>query len=429
MSIGVRAVSSAAPAPPAIGTPEVPVQSLAVPNARTRPVLRSWRPPRPSRRHVVALVAVAIAVALGVTVGSTLAYLRLPAPTGAFGVGRADVLLSDPARVEPRSPGDAAREVRVVAWYPAEPGTGHDASYVPGLEQLRDGLTASGEMPAPVVAGLGFVQPHAREGAVPVGAPGDLPVLLLSPGNATNVTFYSTLAEELASHGFAVIGVDHPYQVAAVALADGVAVYSGDEAGGLEGSVARKIAERTADLGFVLDRLAADSAGIAPLAGRLDLDRVGVVGHSNGGIAAATLCATDARVDACMNVDGQSAGGPFSATPDPEAPTKPFLFLTKERTLHPALAELFEEGGTGTWRVVVPSVAHADFADGARFVPRGVPVDGTPDHALRIERGFARAFFNHALRGAPAEVLGRVDAPADVYVEAWPLRGRSTLPG
>ncbi len=403
--------------------------SLDVPATRPRPLLRSVRPPRPRRRHVVAGIAVALAVAATSTIGSTLAYLRLPAPTGGFGVGRVDVLLTDLGRIEPRSTGSAPREVRVVAWYPAEQETGRAASYVPGFEQLRDGPTASGEMPEAVVAGLGLVKVHAREEAVPAGRAGALPLLLLSPGNATNVAFYATLAEELASHGFAVIGVDHPYQVAAVALRDGVAVYEGDGAAGPDRSVARRIDERTADLSFVLDRLANDAAGIAALAGRLDLGRVGVVGHSNGGIAAAELCRIDARVDACMNVDGQSAGGPFSARPDPDAPTKPFLFLTKERALHPALAELFEAGGAGTWRVVVPSVGHADFADGARFVPRAAPVDASPDHALRIERGFARAFFDHALRGAPAERLGTVDAPADVYVEAWPLGGRPTLPG
>jgi dienelactone hydrolase len=217
--------------------------------------------------------------------------------------------------------------------------------------------------------------------------------------------------------------------VAAVALDGGVAVYEGDGAGDPQATIAKKVEERTADLAFVLDRLAGDSAGLEALAGRLDLQRIGVVGHSNGGIAAADLCRTDPRVDACMNVDGQSAGGPFSAAPNPEAPTKPFLFLTKERELHPALAALFEAGGAGTWRVVLPSAAHGDFTDGARFVPRVAPLDGTPDRVLRIERGFARAFFDHALRGAPASVLGTVDAPADVYVEGWPLRGRPTLPG
>jgi dienelactone hydrolase len=363
------------------------------------------------------------------TVGSTIAYLRLPAPTGVFGVGRLDVLLTDASRNESRSVTAAARQVRVVAWYPGKPGTGRATSYVPGFETIRDGLSASGELPAPVVAGLGLVETHAREAAAPAQEPGPFPVILLSPGNATNVAFYATLAEELASHGFAVIGVDHPYQVAAVALDAGVAVYEGDGAGDPQTAVARKIKERTADLAFVLDRLAGDSAGLEVLAGRLDLQRIGVVGHSNGGIAAAELCRLDPRVDACMNVDGQSAGGPLSATPNPEAPTKPFLFLTKERELHPALAALFEAGGTGTWRVVVPSAAHADFVDGARFVPRPAPLDGTADHALRIERGFARAFFDHALRGAPDSVMGTVDAPADVYVEAWPLGGRPTLPG
>ena len=405
------------------------MRSLAAPVPQLRLSLRAMRPPRPTRGQLLVVVVLAITLATVSTVGSTLGYLRLPAPTGSLGVGRADVLLTDTARREPRAGASAARQVRVVAWYPAERGTGRPAPYVPGYEAVREGLVASGELPAPVVAGLGLVATNAREAAKPAKAEGGLPVVLLSPGNATNVAFYANLAEELASHGFAVIGVDHPYQVAAVALDGGVAVYEGDVAGGASTTIGRKIEERTADLAFVLDRLAADSVGLEALAGALDLDRVGVVGHSNGGIAATELCRIDARVDACMNVDGQSAGGPFGTTADPEAPAKPFLFLTKERDLHPKLAEVFEAAGSGTWRVVVPSAGHGDFADGARFVPRPAPLDGSADHVLRIQRGIARAFFDHALRGAPASVLGTVDARVDLYVEGRPLRGRPTLPG
>jgi hypothetical protein len=68
------------------------------------------------------------------------------------------------------------------------------------------------------------------------------------------------------------------------------------------------------------------------------------------------------------------------------------------------------------------------WADGPRFEPRLAPLDGTPDHVLAIERGFVRAFFDHALRGAPRSVLGEIAAPMDVFVEVYPLGGRPHLP-
>lgn len=398
------------------------LQSASPASARR---LRRTRLPSP-RRAIAAIVLLAVG-ALVSTALSTLAYLRLPAPTGSFGVGREATVLVDAARSETHTPAtDDPRNVRLVAWYPTETRGGAPGPYMSALEAIADGLVASGELNAVQVAALGAAASNATDGAPISQARATWPLVILSPGNATNVEFYGTIAEELASHGFAVVGVDHPYQVTAVALDGGsVAVYEGDgEAPGQlaagDDRAAAKIAERVADIDFVLDRLAERPGLLSGLAGRLDLDRIAVVGHSNGGVAGAELCASDSRVDACLNIDGILAGGPFSAT-TPIVPSKPFMFLTKETELHPRLADVFEAGGIGTFRVIVPAATHGAFADGPRFVPRVLPLDGDPDRSLRVARGFAVAFLRHVLLGEPRSLLGGVDAPTDVVVEVYPL--------
>ena len=401
--------------------------TVAVPGNPARPSASPSRHPRPPRsaRRRIALVGIGLSLVLIVPASSTLAFLRLPAPTGNHGVGRAVAIWSDPARSEDRTP-DASdrRSVRIVTWYP----TDADAApgpYLSDLDAVATGLVESGALGGAEVAGLRLVAGHATDGAVVSGSRDRWPVLVLSPGNATNVEFYGALAEELASHGFVVVGVDHPGQVAAVALAGGqVLLYEGDAGRATDtdpsATVVRRIDERVADIRFVLDRVAAgDLPGAGPA---VDVDRIGVLGHSNGGIAAAEMCTADPRVDACLNIDGQAAGGPFSAGVDPAPPTKPFLFLTKEASLHPRLAALFETAGGGAYRVVVPAATHDAFADGARFVPRPLPLDGHADHTLRVGRGFATAFFEHVLNRAPGSILGQVDAPTDVLVEVYPLR-------
>jgi hypothetical protein len=50
-----------------------------------------------------------------------------------------------------------------------------------------------------------------------------------------------------------------------------------------------------------------------------------------------------------------------------------------------------------------------------------LPLDGDADRTLRVTRGFAVAFLDHVLRGAPEAVLGTVDAPTDVLLEVYPL--------
>ena len=62
---------------------------------------------------------------------------------------------------------------------------------------------------------------------------------------------------------------------------------------------------QAADLASVADQLAqlpADAAGL--LAGRLDLDRLGGLGHSFGGNAALQWCRDDRRCRAAANLDG-----------------------------------------------------------------------------------------------------------------------------
>jgi alpha-beta hydrolase superfamily lysophospholipase len=244
--------------------------------------------------------------------------------------------------------------------------------------------------------------------------------VLLSPGHATNAGFYAALAEDLAARGYVVAGVDHPGQSAAVELGDGTVAVLAPERAGADpaATVAARVAERVADLRLVTDQL--DRVD-ALTGGRIDRARLGVMGHSNGGIAAATACRADRRLRACLNLDGVAPGGPFSATPGTGAPAQPFMFLTKETSQPRAVAAGFEAAGDGAYQVIVPAAGHGQFADGPLFEPGLLPSGRTADHVVAVTRGFTAAFFDLALRGAPRSVLGDVDAPTDVQVRVYPL--------
>jgi dienelactone hydrolase len=344
-------------------------------------------------------------------------HLELPVPTGSRAVGVTEAVWTDNSRPETHTPElEDHRQVQVLLWYPAVPETGDPASYVPNLRSISAGLVASGELSAAQVFGLRWVRSHARVNADVDSSSDSYPVIILSPGNATNVEFYGSLAQELASHGYVVVGVNHPYQVAAVELADGsVATYEEDR------DIAAKIVERTLDLSFVIDKLEEESLTRTILDGTADTERLGIMGHSNGGTAAAELCQSDQRIDACLNIDGQAAGGPFGTSPEADAPDHPFMFLTKESRLHEVIAARFEEGGRGTYRVVLPAASHEQFADGDLLQPGLWPFIRTVDRVHAVSRGFMLAFFDLTLRGADQQVLGEVFAPTDVYVYVYPL--------
>ena len=388
---------------------------------------------RRDRRRWLSGTACAVVLMVAIAAYSTWSNLALPEPEGDFAVGRTSLVLVDPSRPEPNSPAPRdRRNVPLVVWYPAEAGTGRPAAYVDDRDGLSEALVASGELSSLVVSALRWVRPHARDEADVAESEATYPLLLLSPGNATNVEFYAALAEDLASRGYVVVGMNHPYQVAATRLDDGtVASYrAAPPAGGAAAdAVTRaKIADRVADVRFVLDQLPALADEGTLAGGRLDLDRIGIVGHSNGGITAVTACRQDARLAACANLDGQLAGGPFGDRAQDRAPEQPFLFVTKETALHPAIGERFEEAGSGTYRVVVPAADHDHFADGPLLAPSLFPLPRTAEQVVGATRGLVSAFFDTTLRGRPVSVLGDVDTGTNLFVNVYPLGPKPPLP-
>jgi hypothetical protein len=65
---------------------------------------------------------------------------------------------------------------------------------------------------------------------------------------------------------------------------------------------------------------------------------------------------------------------------------------------------------------------------GTLFQPALVPLGRPAQRVIETARGFVRAFFDRHLAGAPGAGLGRVAAPADVYVNVYPLGGKPPLP-
>jgi len=371
---------------------------------------------------------------LALAASASWSHLGLPEPVGDLAVGRTTLVLVDSSRSEPASaePQDS-RNVPLVVWYPARAGTGLPAAYVDGRDGLSEALVSTGELSSLEVAALRWVRPHARDDADVAESEARYPVLLLSPGNATNVDFYAALAEDLASHGYVVVGLNHPYHVTATRLDDGtVATYLPDAApaggAGAEAATRGKISERVADVRFVLDQLPALADEGTVAGGRLDLHRIGIVGHSNGGITAVTACRQDARLVACANLDGQLAGGPFGAQAQHRAPEQPFLFVTKEASLHPAIGARFEEAGSGAFRAVVPAASHEEFADGPLLTPSLLPLPRSAEQVVAATRGLVSAFFDHALRGLPVTILGDIDARTDLFINAYPLEHKEPLP-
>lgn len=355
---------------------------------------------------------------------SVYSQLEVPAPEGPYAVGRTTINWMDASRPEvlTENPNDF-REVAAMIWYPAEAGTGVKAGYFPLLSLVSDALLQSGEVEWWQVLGLQFIRSEIPFDAEPLRNQIPFPVVMLSPGNGTNMEFYSSLASEIASHGYIVIGINHPYDVPAFELSNGdVAPYDKDQWSldmtAHQRYTRERIKVRTADILFVLEQLdQMNSTG--RFAGRMDLDSIAVAGHSLGGITASESCKADARFKACLNYDGLQNGGPFSMEETAIPPEQPFMFLTRESQLHPKLIQSFESTSESYW-VVVHGASHESFTDGPLLQPSLLPGPNQADELMSLIEEYSLAFLNHTLKGQPSQLLsGTVDGEA-VSLKVFP---------
>lgn len=314
--------------------------------------------PRLVRRIFKCLAALAVLgfLGAGVLLGSLWLEKRsevtLPIPTGPFAVGRSIQVWADETQPDLRAsvPG-ARRELLVWIWYPAVAGSAGAVAdeYSPAWMReasARARVAAELARPAPMIVRVltpifrlltrdeSRVHGHSLRdpGLSPSERP--FPVVVMRGGASTSVINYTTLAEDLASHGYFVVGLDAPYRTGSVVFPDGRVIgrmpendpdlYSGAE---FQSVGNRLLAAWTADIAFVLDRVehlnASDASG--RFTGRLDLARVGVFGHSFGGAQAAQFCSEDPRCKAGIDIDGAPLGRVIQA-----GIHRPFMFLLSD---------------------------------------------------------------------------------------------------
>jgi len=300
----------------------------------------------------------------------------LPKPAGPHPVGSVTMRWVDPARGEAATPEpDDGRNVIVQAWYPAAQGAeGRPPPYIDGLGRLPRQVST---VPRFVFRRFGEADTHAIQDA-PVASGPAWPVVLFSPGYGAARAFYAGLAADLASRGYVVLAVDHPFEVGVTQLADGRVVGPAQDADqtdtGRRGHMERQVVVRAADLRFVLDQLGRPNQLAPVLADQLDASRVAAIGHSFGGAAAALLASQDPRIGAAADIDGMLYGDVRG-----ETFRGPFLLVESDhdgtgfRALYVAATQaVLSRVSASGWRYVVGGANHFSFTDADRlFSPPG----------------------------------------------------------
>ncbi|WP_329415539.1 dienelactone hydrolase family protein [Nocardia vinacea] len=292
---------------------------------RAEPAVTEWT----RKRRVLAVlapVAVGLLAVLAILPWSIPPVPTLPEPTGRYRIGSEIFRWIDEQRPETSTDSTAdRRNVIVQAWYPTDVESARQWVYIDGQARLPGRVT---QIPGFVMHSYGRIDTHAYAD-VPISAErARWPVVLFSPGYGAPRAFYTGLVTDLASRGFVVLAIDHPYEVAVTELADGSVATPTDDFPENDADGERYMSEhlqvRRDDLRFVLDQLDRPDA-IGALSGRLDTDHIAAIGHSFGGASAVAAAADEPRIEAVANIDGTLYG-------ELPALNQPFLLVESDHS-------------------------------------------------------------------------------------------------
>lgn len=339
----------------------------------------------------------------------------LPAPTGEHPVGRSVLHLVDSGRPDPWVAGAKARELMVSVWYPAREAVGRPAPYVTAKESeliLRQ-FPELKDLPPDTLA---RTRTSARADAPPLGRKGGWPLVVLSPGMTLPRASMTSLAEEFASRGYLVAGIEHTYESAATTFPDGRTVTFEAGNGGATPELGEKVARvRAADTAFVLDRLERSRHWNR----LIDESRIAMAGHSAGGQSAAHLLPVSPRIKAAVNLDGS-----YNPRTPAKPVEKPFMMIGNLRQEpvrdgEPRSWDLFWPHVTGDWKrwLTVTGAEHMSFVDyGVLQRQLGMPVKHplSGERSIAIARAYVTAFLDLHLKGKRRPLL---DGPSAAYPE------------
>lgn len=366
--------------------------------------------------------------------------MTLPAPSGHFPVGRAQFAWTNPPENDDLAPSPGVKRIVLVwIWYPAAPNakSAPPAEYLPPDWQAAQANHSGVLITKFLTRDLSLVRTHSLSNAEVSPEQASYPVVILRAGGGALTTDFTTLAEDLASHGYFVVGFDAPYRTFSVVLPDNRVVDRPiqNDPENLPSAEANQLINRllamwVGDTKFVVDQLQqlnnSDRSG--RFRGRLDLQRLGMFGHSFGGAQALQFCHDDSRCKAGIDLDGAPYGSVVR-----DGLRQPLLFIFSDHTglqsdpgdaqVYADFHSIYDRLPNGRLAITIRGANHFSFSDQILLKSQHIlwlmeklklgNLDGR--RGLAITSDYVHTFFDVYLNGAPASQLAEV---AKRYPEA-----------
>lgn len=347
--------------------------------------------------------------------GTLAQAILLPSPPGSANVHITHFPLTDTSRVDPFAPCcNQPRRLMVTLYQPATCQQTEAITYIPPTSAAA--LKTLFGLYLPNISFDNFqlqVCPQA-----PLN--NDAPLLFFSPGYLAPRVIYAVILQWVASLGFNILAIDHPYDGTIVEYPDGSYVEYANVT--IPDEILTLLAPRIEDVSSVLNAVTNNTRCQQLGIPTLNTERMAVFGHSLGGATAVGAMLAEPRLLAGCNIDGGLWGDEVTMNND-----RPFLLLTAEN--HPgwdtSLGENWPYLTGRKWHLEIGGTAHNTLVDftvlssllGTNLTDPAVEAFiGTIDsiRILTILREYIAAFFHEILEAKHGELL---DGPSMEFPE------------
>jgi dienelactone hydrolase len=300
---------------------------------------------------------------------------ELPKPNGDYLIGTESFIIEDETRFELYSEdSNEFRKIKIQIWYPAES--------IDDLEQaawLEDGLVVSRALSKDFglpsfaldqtvdILSNSYIEAPINETLA------SYPVIVLSHGWRGFRNIHTDYAEELASLGYIVVGIDHTYgSVATVFSDEDISYLNRDALPSRETTpnfldyANQLVYTYAADVTTTLNYLEVinDFSNSSRFSGKLDLTKIGLLGHSTGGGADVAVALTDDRITSVLGLDAWVE--PIYETEIDKKLSIPSLFLRSGQwetgENNDNLLDLVENSENSSILYQIDGTTHFDFA-------------------------------------------------------------------
>ena len=371
-----------------------------------------------------------------------LPVIQFPRPTGEYTVGLQALFLEDSTRPETISniEGDK-RKLTIKIWYPSNQKVRHPEKYYD--EGHSDAFAQSKGMPEFIFSHFSRTKTNHEKNLQVINS-GSLPVIVLSHGLMLNTELYNSIIDEIVSHGYIVVGIDHTYETPLSIHGDKKILWSQDHLNGMNSNLdwdrflqlidefkkedkpQRKLSimkemvralpysesldRWSADIAFVIDKLEEfNDSEKSFLFRKINLDQIGILGHSRGGAAAVQHASEDKRVKAAVNMDGDQWGRLIDTTL-----VTPIMAMYADRNYEDHFMPnffIYDQVAQGDYyEVIVSSTGHANFSDLSYWSKIHQLTDTgeiDPVRMSEVTNHLILNFFNKYLRQQDLDMLNR----------------------